>query len=633
MILKKTLILYSLLLISFLVYSLGISGPLLLDDFYNLEALGYFGGVNDWASAHRFIFSNESGPLGRPVSVATFLLDDATWPIADVSTFKLTNIAFHLCTGLFIFLLINRLLQQEFEMTNQKAEIFAFFSMAIWLLHPIQVSTVLYVVQRMAILSAMFSVACFICYLQCRDYFRKQRLAKVLFSLLASVVFFLLAIYSKENAFLVIPFIFLCEFFIFETVFSAKLKYLAMRATYIIVLSSPIWLYMTYHIWGAGYPIREFNLIERVILQVAVLGDYLSKLLLPTVGSMNLFDERFLPSAISLFNYEFVKGLLFSFGLLVLFIYAVLKKQRLILFGIIWFLTFHLLESSIFPLEIYFEHRNYLPSIGVFIVMVELLRLIGDKCSSTFLSSTIIGAYLLYLCFSCSVLAKTWDDSASLFVKFSGDQPSSVRAKSTYARYLEEIGLPEFALPELEAAISLRPDLLSLSLNKLRLVCLYDLKTDQQMLLEQILNANYFETAVFSQLKSLIAMPKEQCKLLDELPLIETVFEKIENMPGFGLRSRVVAQFYYLKTDYYVNKRAFGDAILSLDKAISATPTVDLFLRKTVLLTSAGLFEEALKSADNALEADKRRGAFIPSRIDEIEYVIMSLKNQLKKET
>lgn len=631
--LKRILSLYSIILITFVIYWCGISGPLLLDDFQNLEPLGYYGGVVDWESAKRLIFSNGSGPLGRPVAMASFLLDDNSWPAANVAGFKITNIAFHICTGLIVFLVICRLLKQEFNFLQRRAELFALAVMAIWLLHPIHASTVLYVIQRMAILSALFSLAAFLCYLQFRYYYRQHFLAKSSLSLLFGIIFFLLAIFSKENAFLLVPFIFLCEFFILEGGMPVKLKRIGRWSTYTIVLSSPLWLYTTYDIWGIGYAIRDFDFTERVILQVAVLGDYLSKLIFPSVGSMNLFDERFTSTSISFSNSNFLKGLFFSFVLCVFGSYAIYKKQRLLVFGLAWFLCFHLLETSIFPLELYFEHRNYLPSVGIFIVLVALVNRLQEKLSSFFVPVSLIGAFLFYLCFSILILAKTWGDPSALFIKFTGDEPSSVRAKSTYAAHLESLKLPDFALSEIEEAILLRPDKLSLALYKLRLVCEYGLETDKNILIDNIFSANYFEPGALFHLKRLATMQGENCALLvNDVPMIEQIFESVESMNGFGLRPTMVAQYYYIKTDYYVSNRMFELAMEALDKAIEFTPTVDLWLKKTVLFTSAELYPQAITSANVALDLDKNRGLFIPSRADEIEYIIMSLQNQQDKQ-
>lgn len=623
---------YFIIFAAAIIYFLGASGPLLLDDFQNLEPLGYFGGVQDSESALRFVFGNGSGPLGRPVSMASFLLNDAAWPTYNVINFKLTNLAFHLCTGLVLFILTSRLLQQEFEFTQRLAESFALVVMGIWLLHPIHVSTVLYVIQRMAILSALFSLMTFICYIQFRFFYQSKRYIQSTLFCLLGILFFILAVFSKENALLVIPFIILCELFIFKCLLPYTLKLYARWIIYLLIFTSPGWLYATYDLWGSSYTVRDFDLAERLILQIAVLGDYLGKLILPTVGSMNLFDERFTPAAISFSNSAFMKGLLFSLSLSVLLFYAMYKKNPLIVFGVVWFLCFHLMESTILPLEIYFEHRNYLPSIGIVIVFVSLVNSLRQKFPSSFVPVSLVVFILIYLCFASLILSKTWSEPSTLFIKSTGDQPSSVRAKVSYASYLEARGLPDFAMAEIEEAMLLRPDMLSLTLNKLRLSCEYDLTINVGEHLEKIRNSSFFETGALFQFKKLIAMGSDACPIFRDNPsLIENTLESVSTMKGYGSRSDVMAQFYFIKSDYYVGKRGFEQAIAALDRAIEFTPTVDFFLKKAVLLTSAGLYQEAIYSTQNALEADQKRSYFIPSRADEIEFVLMSLRNQLKK--
>jgi tetratricopeptide (TPR) repeat protein len=605
----------------------------MLDDFHNLEPLGYYGGIVDFESAQRFIFSNGSGPLGRPVAMASFLLNDSSWPTANIVGFKLTNIAFHLCTGLVIFLLISRLLQQEFNLVQRKAEIFALFVMAIWVLHPIHASTVLYIIQRMAILSALFSLATFLCYLQYRYHYRQQRGLYAALSAGMGILFFLLAIFSKENALLIIPFILLCELFIFHSLLPFKLKKLGRGITYAVFLSSPLWLYMTYDFWGKSYEFRDFTLADRLVLQIAVLGDYLGKLVLPTVSSLNLFDERFTSSAISISNFAFMKGFIFSIGLFVLFIYAIYIKHRLLVFGIVWFLCFHLMESSFLPLEIYYEHRNYLPSIGIFIVIVSLVNSLRKMLGSfTRFPVLLIGCYLIYLSFSSLILSKTWGDSSSLFIKFEGDAPSSVRAKVNYAAYFESRNLPEFALPLIEDAMALRPDLLSLTLAKMKLSCENNLKLDVSEHIEKIRNTSFFEIGALSQIKSLIAMNEEQCPILSDNPsLIEEILESVPSMKGDAHRPLVMANFFYIKVDYYVKNRMFEQAMDSIDKAIEYTPTVDLLLRKSHLLASAGLYQEALETLALTLKADEQRGFFIPTRSVEIKFFENLFKNHVSK--
>ena len=52
---------------------------------------------------------------------------------------------------------------------------------------------------------------------------------------------------------------------------------------------------------------------------------------------------------------------------------VVRKKQPLVSLGVLWFFTGHLLESTILPLEIAHEHRNYLPLLGIIIAMIGLI--------------------------------------------------------------------------------------------------------------------------------------------------------------------------------------------------------------------------------------------------------------------
>src|SRR5690554_7948782 len=85
----------------YLVYFKGLNGDFLFDDYPNLDALGALGGVTDWNTFRAFVFSGWSGPTGRPISLASFLLDDNTWP-SYAPWFKHTNLLIHLLCGLLL---------------------------------------------------------------------------------------------------------------------------------------------------------------------------------------------------------------------------------------------------------------------------------------------------------------------------------------------------------------------------------------------------------------------------------------------------------------------------------------------------------------------------------------------------
>src|SRR5690554_1266294 len=89
----------TILALAYFVYFPGLSGGFLFDDYPNLEPMGQFGEVTEWATFKSFVTTGFSGPTGRPVSLASFLLNDNTWP-SYAPWFKLTNLFIHLLCGL-----------------------------------------------------------------------------------------------------------------------------------------------------------------------------------------------------------------------------------------------------------------------------------------------------------------------------------------------------------------------------------------------------------------------------------------------------------------------------------------------------------------------------------------------------
>src|SRR5690554_7333880 len=87
--------------LSIITYWPGLSGDFLFDDYPNLEALGHLDGVRNWETFRAFVFSGWSGPTGRPLALASFLLNDNTWP-SHAPWFKQTNLLIHILCGLLL---------------------------------------------------------------------------------------------------------------------------------------------------------------------------------------------------------------------------------------------------------------------------------------------------------------------------------------------------------------------------------------------------------------------------------------------------------------------------------------------------------------------------------------------------
>ena len=107
-----------------------------------------------------------------------------------------------------------------------------------------------------------------------------------------------------------------------------------------------------------GYAWRDFSLGERLLTETRVLWFYLHMIVLPNLGEMGLHHDDFLISRGPLSPWTTLPALA---GLLLLAggAFALRNKQPIITFGIAFFFVGHAMESTIIPLELVFEHRNY----------------------------------------------------------------------------------------------------------------------------------------------------------------------------------------------------------------------------------------------------------------------------------
>jgi len=141
------------LCLTFILYHKGFHGPLLLDDAEHLTPLMSNELTNDgWKE---FIF-NHSGPLKRPVAMSTFIANSIS--SGDyIYRWKYTNLMIHLLTAISIFWFTTYLFIAADNKINRRSVWFLALAPAIiWLFHALHVSTVLYTVQRMTQLSALF---------------------------------------------------------------------------------------------------------------------------------------------------------------------------------------------------------------------------------------------------------------------------------------------------------------------------------------------------------------------------------------------------------------------------------------------------------------------------------------------
>ena len=168
--------LFGMVLLLVCMYLPAIHGPFVLDDLHNVPQTNK--PLNTIADLKEVALSNTSGPLGRPVPVVSFALNYHFFGLGTTS-FKVVNLVIHATTAIIVFLFtrylliianINGLTTPVFSPTR-----FALSTSLLWAIHPLQVSTVMYVVQRMTLLMALFTITSMLLYLIARSrYLKKQ---------------------------------------------------------------------------------------------------------------------------------------------------------------------------------------------------------------------------------------------------------------------------------------------------------------------------------------------------------------------------------------------------------------------------------------------------------------------------
>lgn len=412
-----------------LIYWPGLAGPFLFDDTANLVPLERW--LAGETSLHEVMFGNRSGQAGRAISMASFAATTALWGYSPWS-FKLGNLLLHLGTGILIFLLYRAIAARDPHL--RKLHWAPVALTAVWLLHPMLVSTVLYAVQRMAMLSAFFMLAALLAYWHGRLALETGRLKSgvtLLFGLLPLLA--AAAIFSKENGALVPLLCGVLEWVYFRPLHGARRPtaarwFVALSVGLPVALGSILFALRPDRFLG-GYANREFTLVERLLTESRVLFDYVGNLLLPWGPSLSLYRDDYAISTGLLSPWTTLPAIL---GWLTVIVLAVRLRRTIPAFsaGVAFFLVGHLLESTIIPLLLYFEHRNYLPSFGLFLAAAGLLAHFAQWAAPRMHAPRrIFGISAAALCLTLAVATharvRIWQDHATLLASSLASHPDS----------------------------------------------------------------------------------------------------------------------------------------------------------------------------------------------------------------
>ncbi len=361
------------------LYAPGLQGGFFFDD---EPSILYAEGVQlrslSVESLQEALSSGRSGPSGRPLAQLSFALN-YYFSGFNPFVFKATNLAIHAVGGLLVFWLALRLFAAAGPgMKPRQRTMLSGLLAALWLLHPIQLTPILHVVQRMTSLSALFLLSALLLHVRARE---DGGRSGWLYLMLAWGVLWPLSCLSKESGALFPCFALAWELIVrraaqgrldrFARAFAVLAGLTFLGLAIYLALPAGRWLW-------AGYDFRPFTLAERLLTEGRVLWFYLSLILLPRLGAFGLYHDDIAVSAGLLDPWTTLPAWAGLIGLAWL-AWRARDRMPLMTFGIAWFFIGHLLESTVLPLEIAHEHRNYLPLFGVLLAVIAGLAQLAER--------------------------------------------------------------------------------------------------------------------------------------------------------------------------------------------------------------------------------------------------------------
>jgi hypothetical protein len=429
------------------VYLPGLPGAWMFDDFPNIvdntSLHATHATLAEFTSA---ALSSPSSDFKRPLASLSFAVNILISGV-DPAPMKLTNIAIHLLNGLLVFLLIRRLIARNPPTPSIRDGQTAALVAAAWLLLPINLTAVLYVVQRMENLANLFVLAALYGYTIGRQHMlvSGKGLVTANVSLLGFTAVGLLA---KETAVLTPLYAFLIEMLVFrwktaprhDNISSGLRRSKLIGALFVLILAIPavagaLWIgpaLLRPTTWAP----RDFTMGTRLLSEARIVLDYLVWTIVPTPSALSFHHDDFQISTGLLSPTSTLWSIVALVALAVL-AWWLRRRRPFIALGIAWFFACHTLTGTIIPLELIYEHRNYFSSIGIMLALVVSIRghdSLDQQNESTVLRRALLGLAIVYWAGLTGYTAYRWSSPLTLAQELAIRAPDSARAQYELGR-------------------------------------------------------------------------------------------------------------------------------------------------------------------------------------------------------
>jgi protein O-mannosyl-transferase len=450
-------------------YSNTFYSPPIIDDYHSFidEPSVY---VKEWSVDSLILLSETFFGWARWIPMISFSLDH--WiGSGNIVSFHLTNLLIHIfCLFAVVFLVFNLI-----QITKKKTPsspvpdvLFAIFVAGLWALHPVQTNAVTYLVQRMASIQAFFYIMSVSFYIFGR---RKQieshSVPKALPSYLACLIAGIGASLSKENAAMLPVMLLVTEIWFFNPNLHRsswnrlrESRKITRILSFVVFLLVALCVAIKVQHFAAGYANRHFTMLERLFTESRIVIWYISLLIWPALSRMSIEHDVVISTSLldppaTLLS---VVSLCFWGWLIVRY----RKRFPLASYGGAWFLLNLLIESSFVPLELIFEHRLYLPSVGlalflVCVVMCALGYLLANRTSRdvVILSSCSFALLFSGLALMTFYRNQSWENKIAIYEDAALKAPNNPRAHANLAGAYGAEGFYERSIDEAELTLRL----------------------------------------------------------------------------------------------------------------------------------------------------------------------------------
>ncbi|MDP2167850.1 MAG: tetratricopeptide repeat protein [Thermodesulfovibrionales bacterium] len=436
----------------------------------------------------------------RYIGVVSFWLNYKAGGL-DVTGYHIVNVAIHIANALLIYALVfltfkTPILSQS--LLSEKSKYIALFSGLFFVSHPVETQSVTYIVQRYTSLAALFYMLSLVLYIKWR-LMKEKSLSFPLVGNLSSKkdagqagmtgfampsrgggILYLLSVFSavlamktKEIAFTLPLIITLYEFMFFKDAFKRRLMYLIPILLTMLII--PITLLSIGQpageiIGDVGKATRlatDMSRWDYLFTEFRVIVTYIRLLFLPINQN---FDYDY-PAFHSFFDLNVFLSFLFLLSIFGFAVYLLFRSTkhpefvegRLISFGIFFFFIALSVESSVIPiLDIIFEHRVYLPSVGIFIAFTTVVFLLVQKAKNKVAAAIVLmSAVFTLFAFSYATYMRNvvWKDGISLWEDVVVKSPNKARAHYNLGNAYHARGSFDAAIEHYLTAIKLQPGL------------------------------------------------------------------------------------------------------------------------------------------------------------------------------